>query len=87
VYLVGVFSRCICQVNARTGRRVEAHRLPLAGALKPKKAAPEALPFGVFAVLVVPCDHGGRMGLGEEASPDKWGRLHNEMTSQFVVRS
>ena len=54
-------------------------------------AAPQALPFRncehVYALRVTPCDIRGRMGLGEEASPDKWGRLHNEMTSQFVVRS
>ena len=32
---------------------------------------------GVFAVLVVPCGYKGQMGLEEEASPDKWGRLHS----------
>ena len=37
---------------------------------------------GVFAVLVTPCDHRGPMGLVGEASPDKWGSLHKEMTSQ-----
>ena len=33
--------------------------------------------FGVFAVLVTPCDCRGPMGLVGEASPVKWGRLHN----------
>ena len=32
---------------------------------------------GVFAVLVTPCDHRGPMGLVGEASPVKWGSLHN----------
>ena len=33
--------------------------------------------YGVFAVLVTPCDHRGLMGLVGEASPVKWGRLHS----------
>ena len=42
---------------------------------------------GVFADLPAPCDDWGLVGAGVEGSPDKWGSLHNEMTSQFVVVS
>ena len=42
---------------------------------------------GVFAVLPAPCDDWGLVGAGVEGSPDKWGSLHNGMTSQFVVVS
>jgi len=31
----------------------------------------------VFAVLPAPCGDWGLMGLGGEASPDKWGSLHS----------
>ena len=34
-------------------------------------------PCGVFAVFIVPYGYKGQMGLEEEASPDKWGRLHS----------
>ena len=30
----------------------------------------------VHAVFIVPYGYKGQMGLEEEASPDKWGRLH-----------
>ena len=34
-------------------------------------------PCGVFAVSSEPCGDWGLEGLGLEASPDKWGRLHS----------
>ena len=37
----------------------------------------EHLDSGVFAVRVTPCGIRGLMGLGGEASPVKWGRLHS----------
>jgi len=42
-------------------------------------------PCGVFAVLVTPCDHRGPMGLVGEASPDKWGSLHNSESLEWAM--
>ena len=39
----------------------------------------------MFAVLVVPCGYKGRMGLEEEASSDKRGRLHSYSESLVAI--